>query len=152
LPTSTFTGLPATFPPTLEMTTPIPTTDPISPAVRTVQHYFEYINNAGVKDDLKRAWELMSNKLQCNPSDQCSADHYINYWWKLQVQYKLFDCGSNNVTAKLIYYTRGGAPNPSRAPDYVTYEVLEDNGSLKVYNARVDSGVNANCQLTVSSP
>jgi hypothetical protein len=149
---ATLTNVPTALTPTMEVVEPTATEKTLAPAVQTVQQYFNYINNAGIRDDLNRAWDLMTNKLQCNKSDQCNVEHYKDFWWKLQVQYQLFDCGSNQVAAKLIYYTRGSKPNSSGSPAYLVYDLLDENGELKLNSAKIDTGISTYCELSISFP
>jgi hypothetical protein len=152
VPVSTSTNEPATSIPTLEPATPSATENALPTAVQTLDQYFGYINDAGIPDDLRAAWDLLTPTLQCNPSDQCNFVHYRDFWWQFQVQYKLYDCDANVVTAELIYYSRGGQPNPSRSPAYVTYELLNENSQLKLESAKKATGVSAFCELAVSVP
>lgn len=152
LPSSTSTSVPATSSPTMAVPTPSATENAISPAIQTMDQYFTSINKAGIRDDLARAWDLMTNKLQCNPSDQCNIGHYQDFWWKLQVDYKLYDCGSNAVAAELRFYSRGGTPNYSRSPEYVTYELIEENGQLKLNSAKTGTGISTYCVLAFPVP
>src|SRR6266545_3933638 len=69
--TSTITDLPATSTLIVDMS---PTAEnALSPAIQTIDQYYKYINNAAIKDDLTRGWDLMTTKLQCNPSDRCNV-------------------------------------------------------------------------------
>jgi hypothetical protein len=145
LPTGVQTEAPTVVQPTAEPSTPAPTLDPISPPVRTVDQYFKYINNAAIQDDLQRAWDLLTEKLQCNKSDQCQFSTYSKFWWQVQVQYTLYDCGSNTVAAELIYYGRDKTPRPNTKPTFLSYEVLEQNGQLKLNSATTISGISAYC-------
>lgn len=133
------------YPPT-EPSTPTPTPDPISPAAHTVDQYFKYINNAAISDDLRRAWDLMTEKLQCNKSDQCQFSTYSKFWWQEQVQYTLYDCGPNTVAAELIYYSRNKTPKPNTKPVLLSYEVIEQNGQLKLNSATYIPGISAYCK------
>ena len=146
------TSVPASVTPTMEDVLPTDTEHLISPAVQTVDQYFKYINNAGIDDDLQRAWNLLTTKLQCNPTNQCVFDSYRDFWWKLQAHYKLYDCGSNTVSAEIIYYNRNATPNLGKSPDYMSYELLEEDGQLKLNSASVETGISAYCEFTPVSP
>jgi len=146
------TSVPTSVTPTLEVVVPTDTEHLVSPAVQTVDQYFKYINNAGIDDDLQRAWSLLTTKLQCNPSNQCVFDSYRDFWWKLQAHYKLYDCSSNTVAAEIIYYNRNATPNLSKTPDYMMYELLEEDGQLKLNSASVETGISAYCEFTPVSP
>ena len=146
------TTVPATPAPTEEVAAATATESPISPAVQTVYQYFSYINNAGIDDDLQRAWDLLTTKLQCNPANQCVFDSYRDFWWKLQLRYKLYDCGSNSVAAEMIYYNRNTTPNLNKKPDYMMYELIDENGQLKLNSASVETGISAYCEFTPVTP
>ncbi len=81
-----------------------------------------------------------------------TVETYKNYWWKLQVQYKLYDCGSNVVSAELLFYSRGSTPNSSKKPEYVTYELIDENGQLKLNSGTPVPGISSYCELAVSFP
>ena len=146
------TLVPATSAPTQDVAAPTATESYIAPAVLTVDQYFQFINNAGIDDDLRRAWDLLTTKLQCNPSNQCVFDSYRDYWWKWQMHYKLYNCGSNTVAAEIIYYNRNTTPNLSKKPEYMMYELLQENGQLKLNSASIESGISAYCKFTAVSP
>ena len=151
-PTTTITVSPTVPPSVISTDTPPVQANLLSPAIQTMDQYYKYINNAGISDDLIRAWNLMTVKLQCNPSDQCNFENYRNWWWKQQVQYKLYDCGLNIVDTELIYYSRNTLPNLNKKPDYVRYELIEENGHLKLNSGDIVTGVSAYCELAVSVP
>jgi hypothetical protein len=146
---STPTDTPA--PPT-EIITPTPTELALSPAIQVTDQYFRYINNAAIKDDLSRAWDLMTQKLQCNPSDQCNFITYRDYWWGLQVHYKLYDCGANIVAVELVYYLRGMQPLEGASPSYLRYTLAEENNQLRLYSIENIDGISAYCPLSVIYP
>lgn len=146
----------------LPPTTPLPTIDTgsipepktsLSPAVQAMDQYYRYINNAGVSDDLSRAWELLTKKLQCNSSDNCNFVHYRDWWWELKVEYKLYDCGSNTVDTELKYYSRNASGASSSAQSaYVRYVLINESGQLKINSGEIITGISAYCELTVYSP
>ncbi|WKZ34958.1 MAG: carboxypeptidase-like regulatory domain-containing protein [Anaerolineales bacterium] len=133
------------------ITTP-PTENTLSPAIQVMDQYYQYINNAAIDNDLSRAWGLMTRKLQCNPSDQCNFETYKNYWWDLQVHYKLYDCGSNIIDAELNYFLRGLQPLEDITPVYFQYTLTEEVGQLKLYSAENIDGISAYCPLAVTYP
>lgn len=139
------------IPPT-EIITPTPTELALSPAIQVTDQYFRHINNAAIKDDLSRAWDLMTQKLQCNPSDLCNFITYRDYWWGLQVHYKLYDCGSNIVATELVYYARGTQPLEGGKPSYLRYTLAEEDSQLKLYGAENIDGISAYCPLAVTYP
>jgi len=140
-----------TIPPTAT-SIPTATSVPISPAVLTVDQYFKYINSANIGDDLEQAWDLMTPNFQCNPSDQCNQVTFEKYWLAFQVQYKLYDCGPNTVVAELIYYTRGREPNPDSETHYLQYQLIDENGQLKLDSGNSKSGISNRCKLVPSLP
>jgi hypothetical protein len=141
-------------PSTTNEVTTSPTADQsaLPPAVQTVDQYFKYINNAGIDDDLERAWNLMTTNLQNNPSDQGRFETYQGFWWGEQVRYKLYDCGSNTVAAELIYYSRNTTPDMSKTPEYMLFELVEENGQLKLNGASRETGVSAYCEFISVTP
>jgi hypothetical protein len=129
-----------------------PTETALSPAIQVVDQYYKYINNAAIDDDLSRAWDLLTRKLQCNPSDQCNFETYKNYWWGLQVHYKLYDCGSNIIDAELNHFLRGLQPLEDITPVYLQIILTEEVGQLKLYSAENVDGISAYCPQAVTYP
>jgi hypothetical protein len=117
-----------------------------------VHQYFQYINNAGIDDDLRRAWDLMTTKLQDNPSDQGRFETYQRFWWGEQVRYKLYDCASDTVAAELIFFSRNTTPDLSKTPEYMLYELVEENGQLKLDRASRETGISSYCQFISVTP
>jgi hypothetical protein len=120
--------------------------------VQTVHQYFDYINRAGIDDDLRRAWDLMTMDLQNNPGDRGQFETYQQFWWREQVRYKLYDCGSDTVAAELIYYSRNTTPDLSKTPEYMLYELAEENGQLKLDRASRETGISAYCEFISVTP
>jgi hypothetical protein len=145
VPEATYTA-PA---PTEEIPTETATQIPISPAVQTIDQYFTYINEAGVDDDLRQAWDLLTPKFQCS-SSKCDYNDFRNFWWKNQVQYELYDCGASKVAAKVVYYARNSTPTAK--PFYLNLELLEEDGQLKINGASTDTGISSSCELVPSLP
>jgi hypothetical protein len=144
------TSSPTSTAPPLFTNTPAKT---LSPAVQTMVRYYTYINEARISEDLSRAWDLLTTKLQCNPADNCSFAHYRDWWWQLQVQYRLYDCGSNTVDARLLYHARGAeAPSPSAQPNYIRYVLIDDEGTLRINSAEIVTGISAYCEWAASFP
>jgi len=125
----------------------------LSPAVQTMDQYYQYINNAKNSDDLGKAWTLMTINLKCNPNDRCNFVQYQNYWWQLKVQYKLYDCGSNTIDTELIYYSRkADGPLSSAQTEYIRYQLIEEAGQLMLDSGEPIEAIGANCELAVSAP
>ncbi len=136
----------------IQSSTPTPTVIALPPAIQVMDQYYKYINHASIPSDLSRAWDLLTQKLQCNSSDQCKFENYRDFWWGQQVNYRLYDCGSNKVDTELIYYTRNSQPLANKAPVYLRYTLVDDNGQLKVNAGESTNGISAYCTLAVSYP
>jgi hypothetical protein len=143
------TDLQATSAPATEVPTATATQIPISPAVQTIDQYFTYINEAGLDDDLRQAWDLLTPKFQCS-SSKCDYNDFRNFWWKNQVQYELYDCGASKVAAKVVYYARNSTPTAK--PFYLNLELLEEDGQLKINGASTDTGISSSCEPVPSLP
>jgi hypothetical protein len=129
-PTSTATAV----------STPSETPTPLvlSPAIKTMDQYYKYINNAGTKDDLQRAWDVLSTRYRCDLHTNCKFAEYGDWWWTRKVHYKLYDCGSMVIEAELAYYYR----DPQRVitpvpPTYVKYWLVNDGGYLKIDGGQI---------------
>jgi|WetSurMetagenome_2_1015567.scaffolds.fasta_scaffold1215914_2 hypothetical protein len=94
----------------------------------------------------------MTANFQCNPSDQCDPVTFEKYWLAFQVQYKLYDCGSHTVAAELVYYTRGKAPKPNPQTHYLQYDLVDENGQLKIDRGDSKSGISNRCTLVPDIP
>lgn len=129
-----------------------PTEVTLSPAIQVMDQYYKYINNANIPDDFSRAWDLLTQKLKCNSSDQCKFENYRDFWLGQQVNYKLYDCGANEVDTELIYYKRGTQPDINKAPVFLRYTLVEENGQLKLNAGDFTNGISAYCPLAVSYP
>jgi len=127
------------------------TEETLSPAVQVMDQYYNYINAANISEDLSRAWDLLTNKLQCSSND-CKFDDFTSFWMKNQVHYKLYDCGSNMVDTELTFYKRGSQPTGSKSPVYLRYTLTEENGQLKLDSGEGREGISALCPLAVSYP
>jgi len=129
--------------------TPYPTP---SPHILMMDQYYKHINNAGNSDELKKAWDLLTAKLQCHLYEDCKFVHYKEWWWKWKVQYKLYDCGSLIIQTELRYYRRDSGTNATlTAPAYVKYWLVDDRGQLKIDSGLVTNKPDAECSQTASS-
>lgn len=125
----------------------------LSPAAKVVDQYYRHINDARSSDELGKAWDLITIKLKCNPSDKCNFVQYQDYWWQFKVQYKLYDCGSNTIDAEVIYYARRAAgPISSARPEYIRYQLVDNNGQLKLDSGDAIERIGADCKPAVSVP
>jgi hypothetical protein len=131
-------------------------TSEISKAIVAVNNFYSWINSAQNKDDLKEAWDLETSGptgLQCREASACQYSTFQAGWWVWKVQYKLYDCSSNQVDAELRYYKRDAslATEPID-PIYVRYQLVEADGKLKIDKGQKIGAPGADCILEISVP
>lgn len=147
------TSLPVTSPLTVDVGMPATTENTFSSSVETVDQYYRYINNAGNSDDLGKAWAMMMPTLKCNPGDRCNFVRFQSHWWQLKAQYKLYECGSNTINAEVIYYPRKSAgPHSSAQTEFIQYQVVDENGQMKLDKGELIEEIDAECTLAVTVP
>jgi hypothetical protein len=127
-----------------------------SDAIKTMNKFYSWINDAGNKDDLLKSWNLETsgpNGFQCREAAGCEFVRFRDIWWDLKVQYKLYDCGSNLVDVEVRTYHRDPllASTPS-APFFVRYQLVSVSGELKINKGTGIEGPGADCELIVSVP
>lgn len=131
--TITATGVPTSTSTMIPTPSSTPTPIVLSPEIKAMDQYYKFINNAGTKDDLQRAWDVLSTRYRCDLYTNCKFAEYRDWWWTRKVHYKLYDCGSTAIEAELAYYYR----DPQREitpvpPTYVKYWLVNDGGYLKI--------------------
>ena len=149
--TRTTTNTPTSAP--RPIITPSLTLTPVlSSEVKMMDQYYKYINNAGKKDDIQRAWDLLTRKYRCNIYTNCKPAEYLDFWWTRKVHYKLYDCGSMIMQVELIYYYRDSEIeiNPD-APTYVKYLLVNDAGQLRIDGGELIERPEDGCQQVISS-
>jgi len=127
-----------------------------SDAIVVIENFYGWINESGNMADLIRSWNLETsgeNGFQCKEAAGCSFSQFQDDWWKWKVLYKLYDCGSNIVDAKLQTYSRDPilATTPG-SPFYIRYQLADVAGQLKINGGVPIEGPGADCPLIISSP
>lgn len=132
---------------------PTPT---LSNAIVAVNNFYRWVNDAQTRDDLKKAWDLETSGpagLQCREASACQYSNFQDSWWVWKVQYKLYDCGSNQVDAELRYYKRDTSiATAPTDPIYVRYQLVEAEGELKIDKGQKIGAPGADCILEISVP
>lgn len=133
--------------------TPVPTlapAGPISPAVITVDMYYTFINAAQDATELVIPWNMLTLEEQCNPRDKCELLNFQNKWWQSNVLYRLYDCGTDIVTAEEMRYPRGSKP-PSEfsGKQFWIYELVDFDGIMLIGDSYLAKEPGEGCVLTL---
>ena len=131
-------------------------TKSFSNAILVMNNFYDWINNARNRDDLLKSWNLETsgpNGLQCNEVSGCDFSKFSDFWLQWNVQYKLYDCGSNIVDTEQSYYDKDPklATTPT-TPAFVRYQLVEDQGELKLNRGTIIEAPGADCKLEISVP
>jgi len=94
------------------------TPTPVEPnlrSVETVEAFYMLVNNAQTEDDIKEAWNMLADNEQCNARYKCQYPIFQKLWWQWKTDYKLYDCGDNQVYAEVVRYPGDGNPSTDSA-------------------------------------
>jgi hypothetical protein len=130
--------------------TPVPA-NLLSPAAQVVDYHFRFINNAKDNGELIQSWNLMTSKLQCNPSDQCQFINFQNWWWQWHVQYEVYDCGPNDIIVRYSLVPRDQPSSTSTTIFYERYALTQENGELKIDEGHLIDGPDNGCTPVIGS-
>jgi hypothetical protein len=122
----------------------------LSPAVVTMDMFYTFINAAQTVEDFILPWNMLTLDEQCNPRDKCDIQYFYERWSKSMAYYRLYDCGSNTVTAEEMLYPRD--THPSALPEnskYWTYELVDYDGVLMIGDTYLMQKPGDGCVLAI---
>ena len=131
--------------------TPAPApADAISPAVATIDTFYQYINDAQSPNDLGKPWDMYTLEAMCNPRDYCDLTIFTDRWWSSKLNYRLYDCGNNRVIAEEMRYPRDNDSTVAPAkPQYWKYQLIEVEGRWMIDDTSARKSLDAECMLVI---